>query len=176
MTEKPLLALISLCGVVFLGICFQSLLPTSPILNLFIGSLLTIILAIFLEKNSSKIFNITSNNIKKVKNIKDNSKFSKETKTIYVGNLPYKANESQVRKLFAEYGRVKSVKLMKDRFTGKRRGFGFVEMPAAKADIAITSLNNSLFGDRTLKVTQANKHKETTVKNEVEDKQVTAEL
>ncbi|MCV5856550.1 RNA-binding protein, partial [Escherichia coli] len=43
------------------------------------------------------------------------------TKTLYVGNLPYKANESHVRDLFAEYGQVFAVRLMKDKRTGKRR-------------------------------------------------------
>ncbi|NMS08104.1 RNA-binding protein, partial [Vibrio parahaemolyticus] len=63
------------------------------------------------------------------------------TKTLYVGNLPYKANESHVRDLFAEYGQVYAVRLMKDKRTGKRRGFGFVVMAAADAKPAIAKLN-----------------------------------
>ncbi|SUP08841.1 RNA-binding protein [Vibrio mimicus] len=47
---------------------------------------------------------------------------SSTTKTLYVGNLPYKANESHVKELFAEYGEVFAVRLMKDKRTGKRRG------------------------------------------------------
>jgi len=58
---------------------------------------------------------------------------SQETCTLYVGNLPYRANEIAVRELFAEQGQVISVRLMKDKATGKRRGFGFVEMPVADA-------------------------------------------
>ncbi|WP_017223643.1 RNA recognition motif domain-containing protein [Moritella dasanensis] len=79
-----------------------------------------------------------------------------ETTTLYVGNLPYRANETSVRTLFAEYGQVLSVRLMKDKHTGKRRGFGFVEMPEADAKEAIQSLNDAEYQQRTLKVREAN--------------------
>ena len=78
-----------------------------------------------------------------------------ETKTIYVGNLPYRANESAIKELFEKFGVVQSVRLLKDRQTGKRRGFGFVEMENAGADKAIKSLNESEFQQRTLKVREA---------------------
>lgn len=78
------------------------------------------------------------------------------TKTLYVGNLPYRANEAAVRQLFSEHGRVVSVRLMKDKQTGKRRGFGFVEMPEADAHQAIAQLNEKEFQQRTLKVREAN--------------------
>ncbi|EHH1027103.1 RNA-binding protein [Vibrio parahaemolyticus] len=78
------------------------------------------------------------------------------TKTLYVGNLPYKANESHVRDLFAEYGQVFAVRLMKDKRTGKRRGFGFVVMAAADAELAIAKLNEREYMERTLKVRIAN--------------------
>ncbi|MGL6006205.1 RNA recognition motif domain-containing protein [Aeromonas sobria] len=81
---------------------------------------------------------------------------SQETCTLYVGNLPYRANEIAVRELFAEQGQVISVRLMKDKATGKRRGFGFVEMPAADAARAIASLNDKEYQQRTLKVREAN--------------------
>lgn len=80
--------------------------------------------------------------------------------TLYVGNLPYRANEAAVRELFAEYGQVQSVRLMKDKHTGKRRGFGFVEISAADADKAVTSLNDSEFQQRTLKVREAKERPE----------------
>ena len=79
-----------------------------------------------------------------------------ETTTLYVGNLPYRANETSVRTLFAEHGQVLSVRLMKDKHTGKRRGFGFVEMPEADAKQAIQSLNDAEYQQRTLKVREAN--------------------
>ena len=78
-----------------------------------------------------------------------------KTKTLYVGNLPYKANESVVRDLFSEQGRVFNVRLLKDKNTGKRRGFGFVEMAEADADRAIAALNEKEFQQRTLKVRAA---------------------
>lgn len=78
------------------------------------------------------------------------------TTTLYVGNLPYKANESNVKSLFSQYGEVFAVRLMKDKRTGKRRGFGFVVMPEADAQKATTQLNESSYMDRTLKVRVAN--------------------
>ncbi|WP_404391959.1 RNA recognition motif domain-containing protein [Pseudoalteromonas phenolica] len=78
-----------------------------------------------------------------------------KTKTLYVGNLPYKANESVVRELFSEQGRVFNVRLLKDKNTGKRRGFGFVEMAESDADKAIAALNEKEFQQRTLKVRAA---------------------
>ena len=79
-----------------------------------------------------------------------------ETTTLYVGNLPYRANETSVRTLFAEHGQVLSARLMKDKHTGKRRGFGFVEMPEADAKEAIQSINDAEYQQRTLKVREAN--------------------
>ncbi|MFY8329082.1 RNA recognition motif domain-containing protein [Pseudoalteromonas sp. ZZD1] len=78
-----------------------------------------------------------------------------KTKTLYVGNLPYRANESVVRALFEEQGKVFNVRLLKDKNTGKRRGFGFVEMAESDADNAISQLNDSEFQQRTLKVREA---------------------
>lgn len=81
------------------------------------------------------------------------------TKTLYVGNLPYKANESHVKELFAKHGEVFAVRLMKDKRTGKRRGFGFVVMAATDAETAITALNEKDYMQRTLKVRIANEPK-----------------
>lgn len=83
-----------------------------------------------------------------------------EVSTLYVGNLPYRANEGAVRALFSDYGNVHSVRLMKDKHTGKRRGFGFVEMSASDADNAIKKLNDSEFQQRTLKVREAKERPE----------------
>ena len=78
------------------------------------------------------------------------------TTTLYVGNLPYRANEMAIRSLFSEHGQVLSVRLMKDKHTGKRRGFGFVEMPEKDANNAINALNEFEFQERSLKVREAN--------------------
>jgi len=83
-----------------------------------------------------------------------------EAKTLYVGNLPYRANEGAVRELFSEHGHVHSVRLMKDKHTGKRRGFGFVEMSAKDADKTISALNDTEFQQRTLKVREAKERPE----------------
>ncbi len=53
-------------------------------------------------------------------------------KKIYVGNLPFRAYEEEVRELFAQYGEVYSVDLITDRETGRPRGFAFVEMEGAR--------------------------------------------
>ncbi len=88
----------------------------------------------------------------------NNDQVSTKTKTLYVGNLPYRANEGVVRKLFEQHGQVFSVRLLKDKNTGKRRGFGFVEMALKDSDKAVAALNDSEFQQRTLKVREA-KHK-----------------
>ena len=77
------------------------------------------------------------------------------SKSIYVGNLPWAATEEQVQDLFAEYGKVLSVKLVSDRETGRARGFGFVEMEDGEAQAAIEALYNYSFGGRTLRVNEA---------------------
>jgi hypothetical protein len=75
--------------------------------------------------------------------------------TLYVGNLPYKANEEAVRELFQQSGTVINVRLMKDRQTGRRRGFGFVEVAAKDANRMIQKLNDFEYEGRTLKVREA---------------------
>ena len=77
------------------------------------------------------------------------------SKTLYVGNLSYRANEQAVQQHFELQGQVHSVRLMKDRRTGKRKGYGFVEMTNAGAEKAIQNLNDSEFQERTLKVRMA---------------------
>jgi cold-inducible RNA-binding protein len=74
---------------------------------------------------------------------------------IYVGNLPFTADEAAVRALFAQHGTVESVSLINDRETGRPRGFGFVEMSSADAARAIQALNGQDMGGRPLKVNEA---------------------
>jgi RNA recognition motif-containing protein len=74
---------------------------------------------------------------------------------IYVGNLPFSADEAAVRTLFATHGTVESVALITDRDTGQPRGFGFVEMANADAARAIQSLNGHQMDGRALKVNEA---------------------
>ena len=82
------------------------------------------------------------------------------TTTLYVGNLPYKANEDAVSDHFSQFGNVASVRLMKDRRTGKRRGYGFVEVDSKSAEKVIKKLNDTDFQERTLKVCLAKEKQE----------------
>jgi RNA recognition motif-containing protein len=74
---------------------------------------------------------------------------------IYVGNLPFSANEGEIRELFGQHGTVESVSLIMDRETGRPRGFGFVEMSRADATRAIENLNGKEMGGRALRVNEA---------------------
>ncbi|MFT6990692.1 MAG: hypothetical protein ACJASL_002674 [Paraglaciecola sp.] len=85
-------------------------------------------------------------------NLSNEQDESSEVSTLYVGNLPYRADEEAVQEHFEQQGSVVSVRLMKDRRTGKRKGYGFVEMNAKGAAKAIKNLNDSTFQERTLKV------------------------
>ncbi len=80
---------------------------------------------------------------------------------IYVGNLPHATTESELKDAFEQYGDVSSAAIIKDKFTGDSRGFGFVEMPKnAEAQAAITALNGSDLGGRTLTVNEARPREE----------------
>ena len=82
---------------------------------------------------------------------------------IYVGNLPFDATEDEVRELFAGYGQVTAVTLIKDKFTGQARGFGFVEMGnVAEAQKAIQELNGKPFKNRNMVVNPARPREERT--------------
>ncbi len=75
---------------------------------------------------------------------------------IYVGNLPHATTDQQLREAFEAFGEVTSASVIRDKYSGDSRGFGFVEMPddgAAKE--AIESLNDEDFGGRTLTVNEA---------------------
>lgn len=71
------------------------------------------------------------------------------TKSLYVGNLPWSATESDVRDLFAPYGEVASVNLIIDRETGRARGFGFVEIAETAVQDAVQALDNYSSTDAT---------------------------
>ncbi|MGH7184320.1 MAG: RNA recognition motif domain-containing protein [Nitrospiraceae bacterium] len=75
---------------------------------------------------------------------------------IYVGGLPYSTTEQELSGLFATHGAVTSSRIITDKFTGQSRGFGFVEMSSdAEAQAAITALNGTELGGRTLTVNEA---------------------
>ncbi len=75
---------------------------------------------------------------------------------IYVGNLNYETREDELRDLFEAYGAVESAKIISDQFTGRSRGFGFVEMTEREEGLkAIEELDSSQLSGRTLKVNEA---------------------
>ena len=75
---------------------------------------------------------------------------------LYVGNIPYETTEQDLESLFAQAGAVQSVNVMRDRETGRARGFAFVEMASeADAQAAINQLNDRPFGGRNLTVNEA---------------------
>jgi len=77
-------------------------------------------------------------------------------KNIFVGNLSFNTNEDELRQAFEAYGQVDRVSIMTDRDTGRSRGFGFVEMASNEdGEKAITALNGSQIGGRTINVNEA---------------------
>ena len=78
------------------------------------------------------------------------------TKNLYVGNLSYDTTEDTLRTLFAEYGEIESANLITDRYTGRSRGFAFVEMSTEQAaQEAIGGLNGKQVDEREIKVDKA---------------------
>ena len=77
-------------------------------------------------------------------------------KNIFVGNLSFNTGEDELRQIFEGYGQVDRVSIMTDRDTGRSRGFGFVEMASNEdGEKAITALNGSQLGGRTINVNEA---------------------
>ena len=80
---------------------------------------------------------------------------------IYVGNLSYSVTEDELRNAFATFGAVSEVSIVKDKFSGQSKGFGFVEMPDnSAADAAIKGLNGTDLKGRSIKVNQARPREE----------------
>jgi len=75
---------------------------------------------------------------------------------IYIGNLSYEVAEEDLKEAFEVFGEVDTVKVIKDKYTGRSKGFGFVEMPAkAEAQSAIEGLNGKELKGRSLNVNEA---------------------
>jgi RNA recognition motif-containing protein len=75
---------------------------------------------------------------------------------IYVGNLSYEVTEEDLKQAFEAFGQVESVNIIKDKFSGRSKGFGFVEMPdKANAQSAINELNGKELQGRSLNVNEA---------------------
>ena len=132
-------SIVMIVALAILGGIIFSQVTVSPALSFVVGVFASVFALKILDTNNNQ------------ESISDPS-----TKTLYVGNLPYKANEAHVKELFAEHGEVFAVRLMKDKRTGKRRGFGFVVMAATDVAPAIEALNEIDYMQRTLKVRIAN--------------------
>lgn len=75
---------------------------------------------------------------------------------IYVGNLSYDTGNAELKDAFAQYGEVSDARVVEDKFTGRSRGFGFVEMPSnADGQKAIAALNGTNLQGRTITVNEA---------------------
>lgn len=75
---------------------------------------------------------------------------------LYIGNLSFDTTEDQLREAFEGFGTVSTVNIIKDKFSGESRGFGFVEMPTKSEAIeAMNALNGKEMGDREINVNEA---------------------
>ena len=77
-------------------------------------------------------------------------------KRLFVRNLPFSTNDTELREIFSRAGNIESATVMMDRATGRSRGFGFVEMPnQSEAEAAIAQLNGKEVGGRALRINEA---------------------
>jgi len=75
---------------------------------------------------------------------------------IFIGSLPFAVKDEALKELFATYGEVSSARVVTDKFTGRSKGFGFVEMPNdSEAEQAISALNGKAVKNREISVTVA---------------------
>ncbi len=76
-----------------------------------------------------------------------------ERKKLFVGGLPWKTTEKELKEAFSKFGEVEDVKVIRDKRTGKSKGFGFVTFESNESALkAKEGMNNTTFGDRTIKV------------------------
>jgi RNA recognition motif-containing protein len=86
---------------------------------------------------------------------------------IYIGNLPYSVSEEDLRDKFSEFGQVQSANIITDKFSGRSKGFGFVDMPNdPEAREAIEAMNDKDFKGRTIKVNEARPREERPMRRE----------
>ena len=80
--------------------------------------------------------------------------------TVYVGNIPYNLKEEELKGIFEQYGKIASIKLVSDKFTGRSKGFGFIEMESEEQeDEAVKELNRHIILGRNLVVAKAHSKK-----------------
>ncbi len=79
---------------------------------------------------------------------------------IYVGQLPFSVGEDELKQLFSEFGEIASITMVTDRYSGRFKGFAFVDMPNnSEADTAIKALNRTMLKGREIKVNQVQPQK-----------------
>ncbi|MBU0574428.1 MAG: RNA-binding protein [Candidatus Margulisiibacteriota bacterium] len=76
-------------------------------------------------------------------------------KSIFVGNLPWSVNDSELENLFSQFGQVLSARVITDKFSGKSKGFGFVDMEDADAEKAIAAMAGYKLNDREITCNEA---------------------
>ena len=80
--------------------------------------------------------------------------------TLYVGNIPYAVKEEELKELFQEYGTVVSIKIITDKYTGRSKGFGFIEMENDdQEEMAVKECNRREIHERNLVVAKAHSRK-----------------
>ena len=80
--------------------------------------------------------------------------------TLYVGNIPYAVKEEELTEVFQEYGTVVSIKIITDKYTGRSKGFGFIEMENdEQEDLAVRECNRREVNERNLVVAKAHSRK-----------------
>jgi RNA recognition motif-containing protein len=79
---------------------------------------------------------------------------------IFISNLSFKADDNDLQELFSSYGEVTSAKVITDKFTGRSKGYGFVEMPDEEAKKAIAELNQAEYDGKVLNVNEARPREE----------------
>ena len=132
-------AIFAIAGVLLFSSLNMEVSPLTVSAALLISGIVTPWLASLIQSSSSSNDDVSADAVE----------------TLYVGNLPYRANENAVKEYFSSYAEVQSVRLMKDRKTGKRKGYGFIEVVAKDVNTVIEKTNDSTFQERTLKVRPA---------------------
>jgi RNA recognition motif-containing protein len=148
MKVSPIIILLSLIAVSVLVWLSTPIMTQSQLTAFIMGIVITYAVLSLTSGSASN----SATNSSKPSQKKSASSSTQDITTLYIGNLAYKVSEKEIQSHFAQHGYVDSVRLMKDRKTGRRKGFGFVEVASADAQRMIDALNDTEFSERTLKV------------------------
>lgn len=133
--------------VKFLGLGIQDSGALGTAIGLFVGFIISALIFVDIKSPLKK------------RSVRKNNADASRMMSIFVGNLAYKVRGRQLAALFEPFGEIQSLRIVKDRETGKAKGFGFIEMTERNALRAISELDNSEFFGRNLKVSEANSQK-----------------